>query len=302
MDFTIKTYKQLLKSLQNAGFSFMTFGEYIENKEKGKRKRESGIRNVYPVKSRSEYFTGAKFVILRHDVDALPENSLRFARIQTELGIKGTYYFRAVPQSWDEDIIKNIHELGHEIGYHYENMDVAFKKSKVKSQKSKVEKSTPEYVKLIDLAYDDFCENLENLQKIVPVSTICMHGSPKSKFDNKAIWDKYDYKVLELIGEPYFDVDFNEVFYLTDTGRRWDGWKVSVRDKIPQQEEWAKQGLIFYSTQDIIKAANQGQLPDKIMMTFHPQRWHSRPMPWVKEIVLQNAKNQAKRVLIAMRE
>ena len=38
------------------------------------------------------------------------------------LGIKGVYYFRAVPESWDESIIKEIASLGHEIGYHYENL------------------------------------------------------------------------------------------------------------------------------------------------------------------------------------
>jgi hypothetical protein len=82
-----------------------------------------------------------------------------------------------------------------------------------------------------------------------------MHGSPRSKWDSRRIWDKYDYRKLGVIGEPYFDIDFNEVFYLTDTGRRWDGWKVSLRDKIPQQEQWKKQGLVFHSTSEIIQAA-----------------------------------------------
>ena len=38
------------------------------------------------------------------------------------MGIKESYYFRAVPESWDEDIIKEIAELGHEIGYHYDDL------------------------------------------------------------------------------------------------------------------------------------------------------------------------------------
>ncbi len=59
-----------------------------------------------------------------------------------------------------------------------------------------------------------------------------MHGSPVSKWDSRLIWKKYDYKKLGIIGEPYFDVDFSKVLYLTDTGRRWDGEKVSIRDKI----------------------------------------------------------------------
>ena len=39
-----------------------------------------------------------------------------------------------------------------------------------------------------------------------------------------------------IIAEPYFDLDFDEVFYLTDTGRRWDGDDVSVRDKVEGTE------------------------------------------------------------------
>jgi hypothetical protein len=57
---------------------------------------------------------------LRHDVDLLPGRSLRFAWIQHKMGIKGSYYFRAFPESWDEAVIKEIAALGHEVGYHYE--------------------------------------------------------------------------------------------------------------------------------------------------------------------------------------
>jgi len=58
-----------------------------------------------------------------------------------------------------------------------------------------------------------------------------MHGSPLSKYDNRDIWGKYNYKSLGITAEPYFDLDFNDVFYITDTGRKWDGASVSIRDK-----------------------------------------------------------------------
>ena len=103
------------------------------------------------------------------------------------------------------------------------------------------------------------------------------------------------------MGEPYFDINFDEVFYLTDTGRRWDGWKVSLRDKVPQQEQWKEQGLVFHSTQDVIRAAQKGKLPDKIMMTFHPQRWTDRPLPWLKELVWQGVKNFGKYFLVKLK-
>ena len=32
----------------------------------------------------------------------------------------------------------------------------------------------------------------------------------------------HDYRDLGIIGEPNFDVDYTKVFYITDTGRKWN--------------------------------------------------------------------------------
>ena len=128
-------------------------------------------------------------VILRHDVDLNPRNSLRTAQIEKELGWKATYYFRAVPESWDEAIILEIASLGHEIGYHYESLTTCDGD--------------------VEAAYQDFCKNLEALRKLVPVSSICMHGSPKSKWDSRDLWKHYDYRDLGITFEPYLDTDFS---------------------------------------------------------------------------------------------
>ena len=50
-----------------------------------------------------------------------------------------------------------------------------------------------------------------------------MHGSPMSRWDSRLLWKYYDYHDFGIVGEPYFDMNFDEVLYLTDTGRRWDG-------------------------------------------------------------------------------
>jgi len=259
MDFTINKYIHLLKTLKNSKYTFLTFKEYLE------------LNNLETLNDNS------RIIILRHDVDLLPQNSLKFAQIQYELGIKGSYYFRAVPESWDENIIKEISSLGHEVGYHYETMDTANGN--------------------IDEAWDQFRFHLDALRKLVDVKTICMHGSPRSKFDNKELWKKFDFRSLDLIGEPYYDVDFDKVFYLTDTGRRWDGWKTSVRDKVPQQNQWIQQNLVFCSTNDIINSSSKDELPDKIMFTFHPQRWHDNYFYWSRELIFQNFKNLVKSYL-----
>ena len=123
-----------------------------------------------------------------------------------------------------------------------------------------------------------------------------MHGSPMSKYDSRDIWKKYDYKKLGIIGEPYFDIDFSLVFYLTDTGRRWDGDKVSVRDKPVVSEKLKVKSEKFSTTYDIIKACLKNTLPPQIMLTIHPQRWTDNPLLWTKELVMQNVKNLVKRL------
>lgn len=255
MDFTNKKYLQLLLQLQNSGYVFITY---------------------------ANYFAGnlpARFVILRHDVDRRPKNSLEIAKIENAIGVRATYYFRAVPESWDEGIIKAIHQMGHEIGYHYESLTTC---------KGDVQR-----------AFGDFAKNLEWLRMLAPVSTMCMHGSPRSPYDSKDIWKVYDYSTLDIIGEPYLTTDFSKMLYLTDTGRRWDGYRVSVRDKVEgYQEEWNAKGWTFHTTNDIIKALRENRLPDQLMITSHPQRWNNFGVAWIKELVMQNIKNAVKAVIV----
>lgn len=257
-DFTISIYKELLSALSNSGYQFLTYHDF-----------HSKTKSVDSI------------ITMRHDVDARKENSFEFACIQFNLGIKGTYYFRTIPQSYDEQVIRSIAEMGHEIGYHYETMDTC--------------KGN------IDKAYDEFCRNLEKFRKLADITTICMHGSPLSKYDNRDIWKKYDYRKLGIIAEPYFDLDFNKTFYLTDTGRRWDGAQVSVRDKAMLSNDCANPEFLklhFHSTSEIIKALKTNIFPHNVMMTFHPQRWTDNNTLWLKELLAQNIKNEVKKLLI----
>ena len=85
------------------------------------------------------------------------------------------------------------------------------------------------------------------------------------------------------------------MYHLTDTGRRWDGYKVIVRDKVSQQDNWVNKGLVFHTTDDIIDALKEGRFPDKAMITTHPKRWTDNPILWTKELVWQNTKNIIKK-------
>lgn len=260
MDFTVKKYEELLTTLKEAGYEFITYSDYCQ------------LRGDLP----------SKFVILRHDVDKRPENSLRIARLENKFGARATYYFRAVSCSWNEEIIKEIAGLGHEIGYHYESLTTC------NGDKA--------------LAFEEFKSNLLKLRALASVKTICMHGSPRSKFDSRDLWKEFSYKELGIIGEPYLDTDFSKVFYLTDTGRRWDGFKVSLRDKIEGwSERWINAGLVFHTTDDVIQAVKDGKFSFCVMITSHPQRWNPAGWSWISELIVQNLKNTVKRAVAFIR-
>ena len=278
MDFTLKVYRELLATLLKGGYSFQTFEGFLES-------------------------PGERVVILRHDMDLRPGNSLVTAIMEHDMGIRGTYYFRAVPESFDERIIRRVSELGHEVGYHYESMVTVGKRFggwqvRGRFRKGDGKKNFSEDAH-ISAAYDDFEVNLERLRELVPVRTVAMHGSPRSRFNNLDMWKRHDYRDLGIIGEPYLDVDFSDVLYLTDTGRRWDGASVSVRDRV--ESGFSGPEFVFRSTHDIIAAAEAGRLPSRILINVHPQRWTGSFVPWVRELVWQNIKNVAKAALIRTR-
>jgi len=252
-----------------------------------------------------------RFVLLRQDVDRLPQNSLAVARIQKEMRIQGTFYFRIVPQSFDPAVIDQIAGMGHSIGYHYEDLNFASAKFKAKGKGRRAKGEELEKM-IVEEGIRFFAENLQKFRRIVPVNSICMHGSPMSRWDSRLLWKYYDYREFGIENEPYFDVDFSEMLYLTDTGRRWDGGNVSVRDKglgirdqglgirdeglREQYKDWVRKPIPgslmnmtaestafqakynFRTTNDIIRAAEQDKLPDRMMMTFHPQRWTDKPI------------------------
>jgi hypothetical protein len=110
------------------------------------------------------------------------------------------------------------------------------------------------------------------------------------RHDNRALWKTYDYRDLGIIGEPCFDVDSTKVFYITDTGRKWNHTGASIRDRVDSGFD-----IRVNSTALLADMAGQGALPDQAMITVHPQRWNDRAVPWVKELVWQNVKNGVKR-------
>lgn len=254
MDFTLLTYQKLLISFQEKGIPLLCFSDYLEN----------------PLLD--------KFIILRHDVDRFPVNALRMAEIESQLCIKGTYFFRSVKHTYRPSILERISNLGHEIGYHYEDFSNARGN--------------------LDKAIRTFGENLDRMREYYPVRTICMHGSPLSKYDNRDLWSSYRYSEFNIAGEPYFDIDFSRVFYLTETGRHWNKQETNVRDKISLQKE----NISIKNTNHLMELLRKDILPGAVMLNVHPHRWNSNIFKWLYELINQNLRNIVKYFIVKLKK
>jgi hypothetical protein len=216
--------------------------------------------------------SGGRTVILRHDVDRKPENALKMAELEHALGVASTYYFRH-PYTFIPEIIEQVLSLGHEVGYHYEVLA----------------KAKGDYEEAIGL----FARELEEFRALCDVRTICMHGSPLSRYDNRDLWKRYDFGEFGIAGEAYLSMAGKGLRYLTDTGRNWGG-KYSVRDAMPGA------GAVPVETTDDLTCWIESSGAEGLYLTVHPERWADSEIEWVSGSVKDLLMNAGKVGVLAV--
>jgi hypothetical protein len=224
LDFTFSKYQEILTVLKECGYNFYTIKEWIEDKI------ESGV-------------------VIRHDVDRRTLNSLKIAQLENRNNIKATFYFRIVKCSFKTDIISEIAGLGHEIGYHYEELTT----------------HKGDYT----VAIKNFSTNLEKFKKFFDVKTIAMHGKPTSKLDNRDMWRKYNLRDFGISGDAYLSIDYIDTYYFSDTGRNW---KSSISKNYKDYVNSIEVNGIE-STDDLIGFIKR-EKPQKLIVMTHPERWN----------------------------
>jgi hypothetical protein len=228
-DFKLEKYERLCKNIIANDYRILTFRDYLLGEPK------------------------PRFVILRHDVDSKPKRALMMARLENNLNIRTSYYFRYNKSVFNSKIIKEIDELGHEIGYHYEVLS----------------KTKGDYAKAIEL----FELELNEFRKICRIDTICMHGSPLSKYDNRDMWKAFDFKLCGIIGEAYLSAGKN-LDYFSDTGWNWNQ-KHKLRDRIYS----SKYNITINSTDDLMDLM-ETKGSDEIYLLVHPGNWARNFREW----------------------
>jgi hypothetical protein len=242
LDFTFNKYSQLCQAIASSEYSVLTMKNYLL---KG----------------------SDRAIIMRHDVDRIPQRALEMAKMEKEFGFFSTYYFRTNNDVFIPDIIRKIVDMGHEIGYHYEVLD--------KTNGNR------------EAAIELFKIELEKLREIAPVVTACMHGNPLKAWSNKDLWEHYDFTHFNLLGEPYLSIDYKKVKYFTDTGRSWNNSKYSVKDKTNFDQ------LSLENSDQLIQLIKNETYPEICILT-HPNRWSTTKIQWLNELISQNIKNIVK--------
>lgn len=248
-DFTFATYRTLLDAIRDGGYRILTVADYL-----------SGTR------------LPDRFVVLRHDVDRKPRNALAMARLEAAEGVASTYYFRTGHRSFRPPIVERVGALGHEVGYHYEDLDRASGD--------------------VRAAHESFASNLADLRALWPVETVCMHGNPLTPHDNREMWldGTADFDDYDLLGEAFLSMDFSDVAYFSDTGRTWYDNGLKVKDH-PMGE--SHKPVQVRTTRELVRLFRDRRLR-RACLVVHPNRW-ARTAPellveWTKDVLINIGK------------
>ena len=254
IDFRIHVFENLLIELISKDYKVFNYFEYTKSNYNG------------------------KVCILRHDVDRISKYILEIASLERDKQLSATYYFPSKIVKRNSVLIKEISDMGHEVGYHYNELSLS--------------RGHPQ--KATQLLH----ENIKLLREIASVNTICMDGRPLNLWDNRDLWKHIDYKNLGISGEIYLDLNYNEFAYYSDTGRKWDNENINVRDKVITDQKWP----VYNTTFDMLLALQDNTFPEKVVLNIHPEHWTDNNFDWTKKLIWQNTKNIIKYFLIKLRK
>jgi hypothetical protein len=236
-----------------------------------------------------------KFVAIRHDVDYFPGRALTMAEIEAEKKISTTYYIRRRFFDDNIELVRNVAGFGHQIGYHYEEVDTHQKAPNMQIGRD---------------AVGFFIGSLLDIDRLgFHIRSVCAHGNPLTDVDNRQVvhllrdkdyLDKlaftYDREEVtakvsgRLVGDASIDITGNDFdLYMPDTGRF--NPRYNLKDRI---DDCAIAGL---SSLDDFRRILSTEANRRIYMNMHPDRWSGDMATWLFDFTFDTAKNVVKRLM-----
>lgn len=204
----------------------------------------------YTSRTVAEFFQQpvSRSVILRHDVDRHISRAMQLAEAEARHEIYATYYFRCDRKGcFPEEACRHIAGLGHEVGYHYEDLS----------------RSAGDR----EAALSMFARNLANLRQFAHCLTVSMHGSPFSTQDNRKLLQGVDLTDYDLIGDASISLVQFQPLYFTDAGGAWNNSTVNMRDRL---------GMMPTNLDPLrgdLYAVLQAHAECPLYFNLHPERW-----------------------------
>lgn len=231
--FSVTDYARLIESGLASGWTFLTVREYLE-------------ADALP----------EHFVVLRHDVDRKVANALALARVEAARGVAATYYFRM--STFDPDVAREFEEMGHEVGYHYEDL------AATGGDRPAAERR--------------FAENLADFREAATVRTVCAHGNAFSSQYNPDLWEGRLDELSEygILGEAYLSMEIgpdSDVYYLSDTNRTWETPLIDFGIDASTSDLLAVPGVDAVDSTDDLIAALESCPCRGLYVLAHPSRW-----------------------------
>lgn len=194
-----------------------------------------------------------KVIVIKHDIETNVHAALDLAKIEAKHGLRCTYYFQRNLLNGNEDLIKEIKDMGHEIAYHYDVLDEA--QGDFSLAIKKFEATLSEF-------YDAGFE----------IRTVCPHGNPlmirdgwssnKDFFRSEHVKTKFSH-IYDLILSD--ELTENNRTYISDAGYEFTVIGDIIRndlEKIPNTK---------LSLDDLYKKIKNTN--DPIIISTHPHRW-----------------------------
>ena len=258
MSFYIADYIALIDKLRKANYRTVCVSEFFTLQANSKQQT---VEN-----------TNQPLCILRHDVDRRHSFALNMAKAEQQNNIQATYYFRCDKHGhFEYEVIAQIAAMGHEIGYHYEEL------SRARGEQN--------------LALAKFERNLNNLRVHAPCATAVMHGAPLSPHDNRELLEGRMLSQYSLHNDGILSFTDIPCLYLTDTGGQWMSTN-NRRDNAGQPYEHT-----FASPSSKQFIADVRNKKPTLYISTHPERWCSQAWQFAFIGALDQATNMAKRIV-----
>lgn len=222
--FTHAAYADLVDALDDGGYETLTVREYLSAGRLPER-----------------------FVVLRHDVDRKPRRAETMARLEADLGVSSSYYFH--PSAFRETRAERIAGLGHEVGYHYD--DVATARGDLRTARAL------------------FANNLRVFRRACDVDTVSPHAAALAPHDNTSLWERGpSFEELDLLGDADRSVDYVDLTFLSDAGRTFRERPADRARSLGERDQTATADTV----DGLAAQFREGDIERACLLT-HPRRW-----------------------------